>query len=303
MKMFAQMLTPRHREPLKMAWRSTLAFVWIASLTLAMTVLVSFSAHAADKESAYDRVMRTGVLKVGYTVWPPYQIQDPNTGKISGISAEYVDIIRKILDLKIEWVPLTGLGTQVEGLKRGMYDVVVNDGPYVFTMIKFIDFSEPVFYAPVFAYRRDDDKRFHSLKDLNSPDVRFVGLDGDLSVDLVNRFYPKAKLDTLPASTDPGMMMTNIRTGKEDVAIIDPGSVNTFNKNNKHGLAIISPNTPVAVYPIGFSLMKDDGKLLTLINGAVAAMHNTNTVDPILKKWLPEKGAYYPVAKNYETPK
>jgi ABC-type amino acid transport substrate-binding protein len=95
-------------------------------------------------------------------------------------------------------------------------------------------------------------------------------------------------------------MMLNIKTGKADVGILDPGSVNTFNKNNNPGLKAFAENTPVAVYPIGYSMMKDDGKLLTMINGAVAAMHNTNAVNPVLEKWLPEKGSYYPVAKPYD---
>lgn len=272
-------------------------------LILIMALIFAVPAFAADKESAYDRVIRTGTIKVGYTVWPPYQIQDPNSGELSGLSFDYMKMIGELLGVKVEYVPMSGLGMQVEDFKQGRYDVVVNDGPYVFTMIKFIDFSDPVFYAPVYAYVRQDEKRFKTLQDLNKPEVTFVGLDGDLSVDLVGRMYPKAKLRTLPASTDPGQMMINVQTGKADVAIVDPGSINTFNQNNDPDLINFAPDTPVAVYPIGFSMAKDDGKLLSMINGTVAALLNTNSIQPLLDKWLPDKNAVYPVGKPYEVKK
>lgn len=273
----------------------------LALLLVTFLVLSIMPAQAKDApESAYDRVMRTGILKVGYTPWPPYQMRDPNTGEISGLSYDYMQIVASLLGLKLEWVQLTGLGTQVEGLKNGMYDLVVNDGPYVFSMIKFIDFSDPIFYAPVHAYVRNNDARFKSLADMNSDKVKFVGIDGDLSTDLVGRLYPKAKLDTLPAATDPGMMMTNVNAEKGDAVIIDVASADGFNKNNKPGLKAVNMATPVAVYPIGFSVMKDDGKLLTMLNGVVSAMHNTNQIEPLLQKWLPGKGAYFLVAKPYE---
>lgn len=271
-------------------------------LVLFILALVTFAcpAFAAGKESAYDRVMRTNTLRVGYSIWPPYTIQDPNTGELSGMGVDIAELTASFLDVKLEWVQMTGYGTQVEALKQGMYDITINDGPYVFTTIKFVDFSDPYVYAPVFVYGRDDETRFKTLDDLNKPEVTFIGLDGDLSVDLVNRLYAKAKLDTLPATTDPGILMTNVAIKKGDVTILDPGSIHTFNKNNKPGLKNLSPKEAVAVYPIGFAVAKGEDKLLNMLNGAVAAMINTNTINPIIKKWLPEEGAFYPVDASYK---
>ncbi len=263
-------------------------------------VTFAFPAFAAGKESAYDRVIRTNTLRVGYSIWPPYTIQDPNTGELSGMGVDIAELTASLLDVKLEWVQMTGYGTQVEALKQGMYDITINDGPYVFTTIKFIDFSDPYVYAPVFAYGRADETRFKTMDDLNKPEVTFIGLDGDLSVDLVNRLYAKAKLDTLPATTDPGILMTNVATKKGDVTILDPGSIHTFNKNNKPGLKNLFPKEAVAVYPIGFATAKGEDKLLNMLNGAVAAMINTNTINPIIEKWLPEKDAFYPVDTSYK---
>jgi len=44
--------------------------------------LISLPSFAADgKESAYDRVIETGVLKCGVMLWPPYFEKDAISGR------------------------------------------------------------------------------------------------------------------------------------------------------------------------------------------------------------------------------
>ena len=61
------------------------------SIALIAMALLSSSAFAADKESAYERVLRTGVLRCGYIAYPPHLIVDPATGTISGISHDIIE--------------------------------------------------------------------------------------------------------------------------------------------------------------------------------------------------------------------
>lgn len=265
-------------------------------------LLFIFSAPAfaaSDKESVYERVMRTGTLKCGYYPWPPFFEVDANTGEISGMMAELAESVGELLDLKIEYVQLSALGFQVEELKRGIYDAFCVDSYYVFSSIKFVDYSDPYFYAPVYAYVRSDEDRFKSIKDMNDLSVSFVGIDGDLSVSMVQRSFPNAKLMSIPSNSDGAQIMMNIMTKKADVAIIDPGIVDVFNKTNSPGLKNIFPQDPVAVYPIGFSVIKGESKLLYMLNGAISALHNTNSIEPVLRKYDPDGMALYNVAKPY----
>lgn len=55
-----------------------------------VVLLMAFPAFAAEKESSYDRVMRTRTLRCGYGIFQPMIMKDPNTRKISGI---FVDIM------------------------------------------------------------------------------------------------------------------------------------------------------------------------------------------------------------------
>src|ERR1017187_10069906 len=88
-------------------------------------LLLPGAAFASDqaKESAYDRVMRTGTLRSGYIAWPPYFSLDPNTKILSGVSKDISDSAARILGLKIEYIDVPNAG-QVENFKSGKIDAM-----------------------------------------------------------------------------------------------------------------------------------------------------------------------------------
>ncbi len=66
------------------------------TLTLVIILLSSALPAVAQekmKESAYERVMRTGTIRCGYFLFPPLAVKNPNTNMLSGITA---DIFNKI---------------------------------------------------------------------------------------------------------------------------------------------------------------------------------------------------------------
>ena len=272
-------------------------------LLLSFLILAAQPAFAAEKESAYDRVMRTGTFRCGYYPWPPYFNLDVSTHKVTGLAVDVADAIGGLLGLKVEYVQMSAIGMSAEDMKKGLYDSYCLDSYYTFSSIKYLDFSDPHFYAPVFAYVRAGDKRFHTLADLNKPDITFVGIDGDISVEMVQRRFPKAKIHSLPANSDGTQLMMDVLTKKADATVIDPGIIEGFNAHNPPGLQLIAPDDPVAVYPIGFSVLKGEDKLLHTINGAISALQNTGAMKSIVERYnLVGKGIYL-VAKPYEVPR
>lgn len=264
------------------------------------TLLILFSpssAFAAGKENAYDRVIRTGTLRCGVMLWPPYFDKDPNTGVMSGLGVDLYGTIASFLDIKIDFVEIV-MGQQVQDLNQGKVDAVCNDGPYMFSAMKFLDYARPAYYAPVHVYVSTASDRFKTQDDLNKKDVRFIGMDGDLSVDLVQRNYPDATLQTMPGMSDGSVLMTGVTTGKADAVIIDPASVKAFNQTNKPGLKALFTDQPV-VYPITLSVRKGETDLLNMINAGIDAAWNTNAAAAILKKYDPDGEFLLPVAKPY----
>src|ERR1039458_10684502 len=73
--------------------------------------------------SAKDRVLKRGVIRAGYAIYPPASFKDPNTGKISGICVDVLEEAAKNLGLKVEWTEEVPWGTMIEGLQNERYDI------------------------------------------------------------------------------------------------------------------------------------------------------------------------------------
>ena len=48
---------------------------------------------AAVQETAFDRIMRTNVLRCGYAVATPWMMVDPNTNKPYGVNYDVTDAL------------------------------------------------------------------------------------------------------------------------------------------------------------------------------------------------------------------
>lgn len=279
---------------------SILAALIASHLMIKMSGSPKMMPAATQTESAYDRMMRTGTLRCGFTPWPPYFSLDPNTGELSGISKDMSDATAQVLGIKLEYVQITG-GQQVQDMESGKIDAVCGDGPWVLSTIKHINYTKPNWYAAVYIYGRTNETRFKTYEDLNKPDVTFTALDADLSADLAFSIFPQAKVSTMASVTDPSQLMLNVTTGKADVVIVDPMTVSLFEKNNPGTLKRLIAE-PVAVYGGSFSVRKKDTSLMDTINEATNAIINTGTAARILKKYDPDGTLFLAAAPPYHKP-
>ena len=102
-------------------WKTIILSAIIALITV---WIFKPSSQSTQKESAYDRVIRTGTIRCGYFVWPPYFYKDPVTKKFSGGNYEIMEAIGKMLNLKIEWALEVGVGDVVTALNSDKFDVM-----------------------------------------------------------------------------------------------------------------------------------------------------------------------------------
>ena len=250
-----------------------------------LVMLISAQQTKAE-ESAYERIIAKGEFTCGVIPWAPYKILDPNTKEWSGFA---IDIYREIfatLDIKVNFKEVV-LGNQIQDLNTGRVDAICDDGPWTMSAAKFVDYSEPLYASPVHAYVRVDDNRFTKRSDLNDKSVQFTGIDGDLSVDLVQRLFPKTKIATMGSMTDVSQLFVNVETKKADVAIVDPAAFSAYEKANPNKLKKAF-SEPLGTYRIVISTKKGDHKTLGLINQAVDNGHDFGIIRNILDEFDPE---------------
>jgi ABC-type amino acid transport substrate-binding protein len=252
--------------------------------------LVSASTLAAPKESAYDRVMRTGIIKCGYIIWPPFLDKDLNTGKFSGMNYDYMNALADSLGLRVDWVSEVINGQQIEALRSGKIDAVCSaEGPFVPSAGRYVFYSDALAYFPSVFYARPDDKRFDlNLDAINQPGVKIVAIDGDSSSVIAKMQFPKAAPHNIPQISSNDQMMLEVISGKADLLTTDAMTIANFLKENPGKLREVPLDKPVAIIPNAFSVLQGHGglELITLINQGIKNLRHFGGEDLIFSTYI-----------------
>lgn len=263
-----------------------------------IVLLSALPAFAAEKESAYQRVMRTGVIRCGYFTWSPFLMVDPNTKKFSGIYHDVIEEIGRQLDLKVEWTEETGQSNPFEGLRTGRFDMFC--GPITPTpdRSKQAAFSNPFFFIPYFAYARADDSRFEGNPSLiNSPETKIAVIDGEFAHEIVKRDFPKAGLLTLPAMSDGSQVMLSVTTKKADIFLNDSAATAVFMESSPGAVKPVS--APLRTLAAVLVLPQDDFAFKNMIDTVLALLIGDRFVDETIGKYSTENSNFLTVAKPY----
>lgn len=281
--------------------RTLLIILAAAILSILGTVayLHNTGGPAKTAETAYERVMRTGVLRCGYQPYAPALMKDPNTGEMSGIFYEIVNEIGRRLNLKVEWSEEVGYGVIAEGFNTHRYEAFCNTVWPTAERSREASFTLPIYYSKVGLYVREDDHRFDDdLDKLNSPNVTFTVKDGDVSDSFKSDMFPLAKKISIPQLADTSQLIEDIANGKADVTINEPMLLIEYSKANPGKVRNLTEKDPIAVSPNTIMLPKNEYQLKTMFDVTLAQLHNNGFIARTIAKYDTE-GVFLRVAKPY----
>jgi len=276
---------------------AALIAVIAAFATVKMTLTNSSTSTESKKENAYEHIVRTGELNCGMIVFPPFIDKDLKTGELKGFNVGAVKQIAKLLDLKIKFTEIQ-LGYQKQDLESGKVDAICADGPWITSTIKYVSYTNPYSLLPAYVYKAANNAKITDLSSLDKPDVNFVGIDGDISIDLAKTFFPQAKIQSLSNLTDPAQLLLNLTTKKADVALTDVLNGDGFSRANPGMITRVS-DKPVALLKVGFTIGKSETQLLDTLNNAIEVANNLGIIDKELNDYPLERGAFLPVKTYY----
>jgi len=269
-------------------------------LTL-LLVFIVFPAFAADKETVYDRVMRTGTIRCGYVIYPPNTMKEPNTGKIYGISPDIVEELASGLGLKVEWTEEVGTASMVEGLETGRYDMLCTAAWLNLPRARVAAFSRAVYYTVVNAASRTDDTRFDNNPGaINNPGVKIGSVDGSAYTIIAQTQFPQAKIISYPDMTDLAQPLEDVKTGKADVAFMENYILNRFMENNPGTVKQVAADKPVKVFQNSFLFKGGEYRFVHMIDVALTHMLNNDDVDRIIARHETYPDSFKRVAKPYK---
>jgi len=255
----------------------------ILSLVLLTFVFPAWAGD--DKESAFDRVMKTNTIKCSWLVYPPFFVKDLNTGKLSGLTVETMEAIGAVADLKIEWAEEVSLTTAFEAINSGRFDM--NCIPFWITpqRVKVSQPSVPLYFDGYYAFARKGDKRFKAgYETLNNNTVKISVQEGAAIQVLLPQRLPNAKISFQPALSDPMMQLQDVMTKKADVAFVEMSLFRDFEKQNLDMLEPIT-STPFVTMPAAFWMPSSDARLKALIDESIKIIQNNGTMELLLNKY------------------
>jgi polar amino acid transport system substrate-binding protein len=163
-------------------------------------------------------------MRVGYLVWNPTVIKDPQSGKLSGIYPNMVAEIARALNVKMSWHETT-LANFAAGLQSNQFDFSV--GPTFITIPRAlaVSFTQPVAYVGNAAVVRADGN-FHpsTISDLNTPGIRIAVLQGQALEEYCRRNVPKAELVVISGG-DLTAPLVAVSSGRADIGLMNSVTV------------------------------------------------------------------------------
>ncbi|MGE3770073.1 MAG: substrate-binding periplasmic protein [Bdellovibrionales bacterium] len=268
--------------------KALLVLLCLAAGFFGATVAVRTYTPGISHESAYDRVMRTGTLRCGYFLWPKFVDKDPNTGALSGIAFDVAESVAQKFGLKVEWTEVA-IGSEVEALQTTKVDAIcAANGPFNWKSAAYEDFVTPFAKFRIDVYGRANETRFKIPADLNSPDVTFSALDGDLSTVYAVESFPQAKMLSLPNMADPSLLVLNVIDNKADVVLVDPVTVSMTEAQYPGAIKPLFAR-PYGFIPTGMSVGKNQHALLQMLNQGMEILFDVGIMDKILDKYDPER--------------
>ncbi len=277
-------------------------------LTVAVAALVAFGmAHFAARpgqaapETARDRVLRTGVLRCGYYVFPPALGIDANTGEKSGFAVDMAQEIAQKLNVKLEWAEEVNFGNMMAALQAGRFDAICTPAWINAAQGREALYTRELLYSPIVAVVRADDARFDG-DDLRATDTGGFTLattDGDVTAAIAADDFPGAKALALPNNSPLQQMFLNVRDGKADMTFTDMNGFLMFDKANPGQLKVAQGGKPMRVFPFAIAVGKGEFGLQNLLNHALTEMLYAGRVEAAVRRHELFKGSYRFVAAPY----
>lgn len=253
-------------------------------------------------EAAFDRIMKKRELRCGYIAYAPSLIRDPQTGALSGIVHDVVEMAATRLGLKVVWAEETAWGQHLEGLSTGRYDMLCTASFALPSDAARAETIGPLYYSAIGVWVRANDSRFaNNLAAINAPGTTISAIDGTIPAIIAQEQFPKAKLSSHPQLTEYSVNMLDVAQGKADVTFVENYYGLDYLAHNPGTLKNIAAQKPLRVFHDMLLVNKGEFKLQSMFQNVIAEMLNNGELDTIIDRYERYPGALYRVAQPYAT--
>ena len=261
----------------------------IVNLFLFFLITVTFSSHSAlaatlqqqlVEESTVEKVVRSGVLRVGMDTFQPWAMKD-KTGKFIGFEIDVASRLAEDMGVKVEFVPTAWSGI-IPALLTGKFDVIIGGMGILPKRALKVNFSQPYDFSGMsIVAHKGKAEDFSTLEDFNKPEVQIAVKLGTSAVIAAKKYLPKATLRMFENETQT---YQELRNGNVH-AVVGSAPRPAYEALQYNDTLFLPVKGTFTKEPIGFALRKGDPDSLAFFNSWITGVW--------LEGWLKERHEYW----------
>lgn len=254
----------------------------LVSLALSAASLFGQPQDSVPEQSTLDNIRAAGAIDACYITYPTLSYKDLETGEMKGITVEIIESIAEKMNVKVNYIETTW-GNLVLDVKSGRCHINISA---IFPLIERasggVMFSEPFGYLGNNGIVLKDNERFHSLEELNSPDVTVAVIEGEQGHEYARKHLPNANLHIIP-SGDISLAFTEVSAGRADVGLGD--SISTELYLREHDDVRLLLDKPYLLRELTFVVNENDLKLLNFMDNAIDVLATSGELEEIFARY------------------
>ncbi|MDX2028852.1 MAG: transporter substrate-binding domain-containing protein [Alphaproteobacteria bacterium] len=239
------------------------------------------------KETALERVLRTGTLRCGYNDWQPFFKKEGVNGKPEGFLVDLMNALGEHANLKVEWTTFIDWGNAPADLGAGKADTFCAAIYANAARARGMLFGEVVGYQYLEVFVRADDNRFTGTPEeaFNRSDITIVGWEGTPTLMQAKVRFPKAKALSLSTNEGTSSAYISVATGKADVFFTSMADAQNYMKNNPGKLKRLDRKYNLGRQSITVNAAMGEHDLLNFLSTAMRELKNDGTFDRIYRDY------------------
>ena len=213
------------------------------------------------QESAIEKIMRKGEMKIGIGIFVPWSFKDIN-GKLTGFEVDVAKKVAKDMGVKAKFVPTEWSGI-IPSLLTGKFDVIIGGMGVTPARNLKVNFTIPYEYSGMsMVAHKSKAKGFSSLSDFNKKEVSIAVRMGTTAEQAARKYIPNA---TLKLFENESQALQELNLGRVH-AVVSSAPMPVFHALKYPDKLFIPIKENFTKEPIGFALKKGDHDALNYFN-------------------------------------
>ena len=263
--------------------------IWLLVALLALAGTTALAACSEKEDSlagrpTVERIEQRGTLLVGTTGdYRPLSFREPETGEYWGFAIELAESMAKRMGVAVEFVPTSWptLTADVQAEPQ-LFDMAMGGITITETRCATMLMSEGYLAnGKTILCRTEDTVRFHSLEDIDRPEVRVMVNPGGLNEQFARQHLTHATLIVHPNNEE---IPSLIAEGEADVMITEITEAPYYVQTDPR-LAAPLLDAPFTNGEIGVLMRQGQDDLLALVNSIIRQMKSDGTLRQLTEKY------------------